>query len=71
MSKKFHCPRCKNENIIEYEETFDCPICFLEFEKADFELYEESDILSINEKMAIIKTLKPNSNNSNKKKDFN
>jgi len=54
---KYRCPRCKNEDIIEYIETFDCPICFLEFEKKDFELYDESDILSIKEKMAIIKAL--------------
>jgi len=58
----YHCPRCKNEKIIDYGDTFDCPICKLEFEKKDFELYEEENILSINEKSGIINTFKTNSN---------
>ncbi len=59
----YRCPRCKNEKIIDYGTTFDCPNCKLEFEKKDFELYEEENILSINEKSAVIDTFKTNSNN--------
>jgi len=55
--RRYHCPRCKNEDIIEYGETFDCPKCVLEFEKKDFELFDDEDILSIQEKMRIIKSL--------------
>ena len=62
----YHCPRFKNEKIIYYGYTFDCPICNLEFEKKDFELYDEEDILSINEKSAVIDSFKTN---SNKKKE--
>jgi len=62
----YHCPRCKSEKIIDYGTTFDCPICNLEFEKEDFELYDEENILSINEKLAVIDSFKTN---SNKKKD--
>ena len=62
----YHCPRCKNEKIIDYGITFDCPICNLEFEKKDFELYDEENILSISEKLAVIDSIKTN---SNRKKD--
>jgi len=62
MKEKLHCPRCKNEKIIDYGETFDCPICNLEFEKKDLELYDdESNILSIEEKLEVLKTIKTNS----------
>jgi len=56
--RKLHCPRCKTEDIIDYDDTFDCPICFLEFEKKDFDTFkDESIILSIDEKLAILKVL--------------
>jgi uncharacterized Zn finger protein (UPF0148 family) len=64
MKEKLHCPRCKNKNIIDYGETFDCPICNLEFEKKDLEKFEdESNILSIEEKLEVVKVLKENSKN--------
>jgi rubredoxin len=56
---RYYCPRCGNKNIIEYEETFDCPICELEFDKKDFKLIEDkSSILSLQEKSGIAKVLK-------------
>ena len=62
MKEKFHCPRCKNKKIIDYGDTFDCPICNLEFEKKDFELFDdESEILAIQEKLEVIKVLNTNS----------
>ena len=46
-----HCPRCGNKtNLIEYEDTFDCPSCNKEFEIKDLELYDDDQILSIDEK---------------------
>ena len=66
MKEKLHCPRCKNKKIIDYGDTFDCPLCNLEFEKKDFELFDdESDILAIEEKLEIVKILKTNSEKKN------
>ncbi|MFX1276978.1 MAG: hypothetical protein ACFFBP_06820 [Promethearchaeota archaeon] len=46
-----YCPRCKNtEGLIEYDESFDCPKCRLEFSKKDLVELEDQDILSIEEK---------------------
>ena len=70
MREKFHCPRCKNEKTIDYGDTFDCPLCNLEFEKKDFEIFDdEDDILSIEEKLGIVKVL--NTNSEKKKKHTN
>lgn len=52
--KKLHCPRCKTNDIVEYEDTFECTKCLMEFEKKDLELYEDEDILSIREKLDIV-----------------
>ena len=57
LTKKYHCPRCKNEKIIEYDDSFDCPICRLEFEKKNFEIFEDDEILAVEEKVKIVKTL--------------
>lgn len=68
MKEKLHCPRCKNKKIIDYGDTFDCPICNLEFEKKDLETFEdESNILSIEEKLDVAKVLKTNSKKNNEK----
>ena len=65
MNEELHCPRCKNNKIIDYGDTFDCLICKLEFEKKDLELFDdESAILSIEEKLEIVKVLKTNSENN-------
>ena len=62
MNEELHCPRCKNNKIIDYGDTFDCLVCKLEFDKKDLELYDdESAILSIEEKLDIVKVLKSNS----------
>jgi len=57
MPRKYHCPRCKTEEIIEYDDSFDCPICSLEFEKKDCELLEDDQILAVEEKLEIVKTI--------------
>ena len=70
MKKKLHCPRCQSDKLIDYGDTFDCLVCKLEFEKKDLELYDdESEILSIEEKLEIIKVLKTNSEDEEERTD--
>ncbi|TFG01391.1 MAG: hypothetical protein EU539_14100 [Promethearchaeota archaeon] len=57
MKKKYRCPRCHNDEIINYGDTFECPKCRLEFEKRDFKLFDEDQILSIEEKLKLTKVL--------------
>jgi len=57
MARKYHCPRCKTEAIIEYDHSFDCPIYRLEFEKKDCDLFEDDEILDVEEKLEIVSTL--------------
>ena len=59
MTKEgYFCPRCGNLDIIDYDDTFDCPKCMLEFNKEDFDIVEDkSNVLSIQEKMAFIEVL--------------
>jgi hypothetical protein len=47
--RSLYCPRCKNTEIIEYDETFDCPKCKLEFYKRSLSEFDDEDILSIEE----------------------
>ena len=57
-SKQYHCPRCGTEVITEFDDSFDCPRCRLEFEKADCDrLEDDSAILSINEKYDLFKAM--------------
>lgn len=56
--KTLRCPRCKGKKLVIYDESFDCITCHLEFEKADLLLYNEEDILSIEEKSKIIDMIK-------------
>ena len=52
--KNIRCPRCKGKRLVIYDDSFDCIDCNLEFEKADLLLYEEENILSIEEKLATL-----------------
>ena len=54
----FSCPRCGSKSIINYDVTFDCPNCILEFEKSDFEYFDDDEILSIDEKRRFSRNLK-------------
>ena len=54
-SNTFRCPRCKRKRLVIHDESFDCIDCHLEFEIADFLLFDEEDILSIEEKLGILK----------------
>ncbi len=57
-SRPLRCPRCKGNDLMDYGESFDCKTCRLEFEKEDLLLYDEDDVLSVEEKSKIIKGLK-------------
>ena len=61
MTKNYQCPRCNNKKIISYENTIECPNCALEFDKADLDLLEENQILSIKEKLSFIESIKKRS----------
>ncbi len=61
---KYFCPHCGTDKIYEYDESFDCMVCkdkdgiSVEFDKKDFDMIEDkSNILSIDEKLAVIKGL--------------
>ena len=69
--KRYHCPRCGSKKIIEYDDSFDCPICQLEFEKADCDrLEDDTDILSIEEKLNLFKALGVDPKHPEKHKKF-
>ena len=60
--RKYHCPRCGNEDIVDYTDSFDCPFCKLEFEKRDCDELEDSQILAIEEKLGIVDAIGLDSN---------
>lgn len=45
----YRCPRCKNENIIDFEELIHCPSCELDFYKKSLDVFGEEGILAIQE----------------------
>ncbi|NVM43588.1 MAG: hypothetical protein HWN79_01620 [Candidatus Lokiarchaeota archaeon] len=51
------CPRCGEKNIIIYEESIECTVCQLEFEKKDIKVLEKSLILGISEKLEFIRSI--------------
>jgi len=53
-----HCPRCGNKQLIVHDDTFDCPTCNLEFEMKDLDLFDDDNILSIEEKKHVTEALK-------------
>jgi rubredoxin len=54
----YRCPRCQNIAIIEYELTIECPNCKLEFDKKDFDKFDNENILAIKEKKDVVEILK-------------
>jgi len=55
--KKFRCPRCRREKIVDYESTIRCVFCDLEFDKSDLERFVGEDILAVSEKRKITRVL--------------
>ena len=62
VEKKYHCPRCGNEDVVNYTNSFDCPSCRLEFDKQDCDELEDSQILAVKEKLGFIEALSLDSN---------
>ena len=71
-SKIYHCPRCGTERIKDYGDSFDCPICNSEFEKADCDRHEDDDsaILAIEEKINFFKAFDIDTHNPEHKRFF-
>ena len=58
-SKTYHCPRCKKKYLLDVYDTVWCPICEIEFDKKDFELFDdEENILTVDEKVGFIKKMR-------------
>jgi transcription elongation factor Elf1 len=55
--KKFRCPRCRREKIVDQGTMIRCVVCDLEFDKSDLERFEEEDILAVSEKRGIVRVL--------------
>ncbi|MFX1315693.1 MAG: hypothetical protein ACFE9T_07505 [Promethearchaeota archaeon] len=46
MPAKFHCPRCKSKEILEYDTFIECKKCNLEFDKKFLGKIDDENILS-------------------------
>ena len=47
--KKYHCPRCKNEKIIEFDDFIHCPHCKLDFDKHILSITDDENIMASQE----------------------
>ncbi len=60
-AEKFKCPKCGNVDVIDYDDSFECPKCNLEFEKEDFKNNGEDgldSIMSVKEMLAFLSAFK-------------
>ena len=57
MAKKHLCPRCGSTKIVEYDTTFECRECNLEFKKENLENIDDENLLSVQEMKGIIDKL--------------
>ena len=51
--ENLYCPRCHGGDLINFGESLQCINCDMEFEKDDLELFDDDDILSIDEKLVL------------------
>lgn len=54
VPSQYHCPACKSEKIIEYEEYIECLSCHLEFFKEGLDEIEDENQLSTQELEGIV-----------------
>lgn len=55
MPSEYYCPRCKSENIIVYDDFFECVDCGLSFFLEDIESdMDDENILALEEKHGIV-----------------
>ena len=57
MANKHLCRRCGYTNILEYDTTFECKECNLEFEKENLLDLDDEDLLSVQEMKGILDEL--------------
>ncbi len=62
-------PRCGSVRIIEYDKSFDCVDCRLEFSKSSLEQFDEENILSFDESKKIHESLEDVKKPSKRKKE--
>ena len=53
QDEDLYCPRCQGDDLIDFGESFQCVSCDLEFDKEDLDEFDDDDILSIDEKLAL------------------
>ena len=53
-NKIYHCPGCKNEDIIEFNDFIHCPKCDLDFDKEFFGVVDDENMLSRQELGGVI-----------------
>lgn len=56
--KKYFCPRCGNEKVIIFVESFECPTCKSKFMKDHFDTLDHDSILSVEEILSFIRIIK-------------
>lgn len=66
ICKKYRCPRCIRDEIIDYDNLISCVYFGLDFDKRDLDKFDEEDILAISEKRGILRVLLDKSNNIKK-----
>ncbi len=69
-SKNYHCPRCGNKEIVDYGDSFDCPVCRREFRKADCDRFDDDEVLSDEEKLDMINSWEKRSEYSDSMREF-
>jgi len=57
MANKQLCPRCRSTKIVEYDTTFECRECKLEFKKENLVDLDDEDVLSVQEMKGILDEL--------------
>jgi len=68
MKNKLSCPRCGSRKIIEYDNSYECPNCMLEYKKEDKLDIDKENLLAIGEMKGIIDELGGSESPKNLKK---
>jgi hypothetical protein len=60
VSKLKACPRCNKNKVIDLGDTIECTLCKLEFLKDDLLNLDPDQILSVQEKLSFVRSIKNN-----------
>ncbi len=66
----FHCPACKNEDIIEFTDHIHCPICNLDYDKEFLGVMDDENMLSRQELGGIVNAFDDEDKKKMLKDDF-